>query len=304
MIATLVGSNSYLVKAELQRLVDDFVATHTNEGVVRLDAEETSYEQITDVLTGMSLFSEDKLVIVSKPFASKDFVEHFEKLIDRIPESTSVILVEPKPDKRTAFWKLLQKQTTVKVFDELSDRELPAWLERTAKDLGAKLPHDVAQYLVSRVGAHQQQLAKELEKLALYDPVITKQTIDLLVEPSLQASVFDMLDAALAGKPEEALRLYDLQRQQRVEPQMIIGSIAWQLHVLALLATAGDRSADVVAAETKIHPFVIRKNSGIAKRLGSAKIASLVAKLQGIDIQSKTIQIDTDQALRTFLLSI
>src|SRR5260370_1077233 len=78
---------------------------------------------------------------------------------------------------------------------ELDEEGLALWLVAAAKAQGGKLSPADARFLVARVGVVQQLLAGELEKLLLYAPEITQQTIEMLVEATPQSKIFDLLEA-------------------------------------------------------------------------------------------------------------
>lgn len=304
MITTLTGSNSFLLKAELDGRVLKFVKEHTDMGLERLDGEEAEYDRLVEAIQNLPFLAEKKLVVLRNPGGNKQFADKFEDLLDTIPESIDVIIHEPKLDKRSSYAKLLQKKTDFKSFDELDERELPAWLVAEAKRQGGALSTGDALYLVSRVGANQQLLGNELDKLLLYDPKITRQTIDLLTEVAPQSTIFQLLDAAFAGNTKRALEIYEDQRAQRVEPQTIIPMLAWQLQILALVKTAGRKSADDIAREAKLNPFVVRKSLGIAGKLTLARLKELIHELRKLDVRLKTTSTDADEALKLYLVEL
>jgi DNA polymerase-3 subunit delta len=304
MILTLVGPNTFLVQQELNRLVADFVKAHGDLALERLDGEETSYEKIAESLQSLPFLASRKLVVLRCPSASEEFTEKFEQLIKNIPEGTSVILVEPKPDKRTAFYKLLKKTTDFNEYGELGERELPNWLVEQAGLQGGTLKLGDANYLVQRVGADQQLLSSELGKLLSYNPAITRSSIDLLTEPAPQSSVFELLDAAFAGNTKRTLDLYKEQRAQKVEPQQIMAMIAWQLHILAVVKTAGERGTDEIAKEASLNPYVVRKSMQTAKKITYKNLKTLIHEAFLLDVSMKSQNIDADDALQQFLLSL
>jgi DNA polymerase III delta subunit len=161
-----------------------------------------------------------------------------------------------------------------------------------------------ARYLVERVGANQQMLFNELEKLLLHDPKITRQTIDLLTDANPQSTIFQLLEAAFAGHTKRALSLYAQQRAQKVEPAQIIAMLTWQLHVLAIIKTAADRPTDVIAREAKINPYVLNKSQTIARDLTLSHLKKLIADLLRIDTRTKRTNIDPDEALQHYLLTL
>ena len=175
---------------------------------------------------------------------------------------------------------------------------------QTAKAQNASLSSADARYLVARVGADQQFLGNELDKLVLYDPKITRETIDLLTDPTPQSTIFELLEAAFAGQGKKVLKLYAEQRAQKVEPPQIIALLAWQLHVLALIKTAGDRTPNQIAQQAKVNPFVVRKSQGIARNLTLPELRSKIQDLVTLDTKSKRTNLDTDAAFQDYLLTL
>lgn len=90
----------------------------------------------------------------------------------------------------------------------------------------------------------------------------------------------------------------------KVEPQQIMAMIAWQLHVLAVVKTAGNKSAEDIARQAKLNPFVVRKTVSIARQISLAETKQLIKRALQLDIKMKTISIDADEALQHFLLTI
>ncbi len=304
MIRVLTGSNSFGLQHDLQRIVDTFVAQHGDLALERVDGEEASYERIAEALTGLPFLATKKLVLLRAPSAQKKFVEEAESLLADLPETNDVVIVEPKLDKRLAYYKYLKKTTELTDYSQPDENGLAAWLQRAAKELGGTISSNDARYLIERVGANQQLLFSELEKLLLHDDKVTRQSIDLLTEANPQSTIFQLLESAFAGNMKQALRLYAEQRALKVEPHQIIAMLAWQLHVLAVIKTAGDRTADVIAKDAKMSPFVVRKTQNIARNLAMSELKTLVAKLLKIDQQSKRSALDLDEALQHYLITL
>lgn len=301
---TLTGENDFARGQELRQLLADFTAEHGDLAVERIDGEDTEFVRIQEALTSLPFLANKKMVILNHPAASKEFCEAADTLLAELPESTELLLVEPKFDKRSSVYKLLKTHTDYREFSGLKDRALAAWLAAEAKSLGAELSISDAQYLIGRLGEDQQLLRHELEKLSLFDHKINRSTIDILTEPSPQSSIFDLLDAAVGGHTQRALELYNEQRQLQVEPQRILAMFAWQLHLLATVKWGGKRSPDAIAAEAHISPYVVRKSQNLTKRLDPQRIKALVAELLSIDLRSKRQNLDLDDALKFFVLQL
>lgn len=304
MIRTLSGENSFGLQHELRAIVDAFVAEQGDLALERIDGQEASYEQMREAVTSLPFLADKKLVMLRAPSANKQFVEHSAELLSAVSETTDLIIVEPKLDKRLAYYKLLKKQTEFTDFAPVDAHGLSRWLVEQAKLRGGSLSQSDAHYLVERVGANQQVVSNELDKLLLYDTAVSRKTIDVLTEAAPQSTIFELLEAAFAGNDRAALDLYAEQRALKVEPQQIIAMLAWQLHILALIKAAGDRSADVVAKDAKLNPYVVRKSQGIARKITIAELKTLVADLLRIDARSKRTALDLDEALQHFILKL
>ena len=304
MVVTLTGQNSFALRQRLNELVDKFVAKHGELALEKIDAEEANADAIIEAVLALPFLSTHKMVVVRNGSASKEFAERIEQTISSIPDDAEVVFYEPQIDKRTAYFKVLKKQTKFEELNNLDRLSLAKWLVAEAKKQGAKLGFAGANYMVERLGENQQLLFNELAKLALYDPEISKANIDLLTEPTPQSKVFDLLDAAFSGNKKRALALYEDQRAQKVEPQVIIGMIAWQLQLLALVKSANGASPDKIAKDTGMNPYPVRKAANLASKISNEQLLEMVDEALKIDIKGKTTPLDLDEALKTYITTL
>lgn len=304
MIKTICGDNKFLVDEIIQTATNQFLKDNDELGMERVDGEAASFERIKESMLAQPFFSPRKLVIIRRPEANKQLVEELEHIIGSVPESTDVLLVVTKLDKRAKYAKFLQKNTEFIDCSQLDTRGLVDWLMKRAETNDASLNRADATTLVERVGTNQVILSSELDKLMLYNPKITKQMILNQTQATPQTTIFALLDAAFAGNKRKALAIYKEQRELKVEPLAMLGMIAWQLHVLLIVATAKDRGSSEIAKDAKVHPFVIQKSQKIMQRLNYAQLKELVAKALELDIKLKSQSISADDALQHFLLSV
>ena len=304
-VVTLTGSNSFGLQRELTKRVNAFLAEHGDMALERLDGEEVSYDRMREAIESLPFLASKKLVVLRSPSSNKEFIEKAAALLDNLADTTDVIIVEPKLDKRTAYAKYLQKKTEYTEYKELDVPALSRWLGDEAAAAGGNIKAVDATYLVNRLGPNQQLLATELQKLLSTGKPIDRKLIDSLTEPVPQSSTFDLLEAAFAGDFQKTLALYEDQRKQNVEPQAIVGLLAWQLHVLAVCAWAGDdHSAQDVAKDAKLHPFVVQKSLSLARRIGKARLRAHIERLTQLGEDLKTSAILADDAVQAYLLSL
>jgi DNA polymerase III delta subunit len=304
MVITLTGVNDFGRSAELRRIVAEFLKENDEMGLERVDGEEAEVARIQEAITSLPFLVPKKLVVLQRPGSNKKFAEQIEQIFAQIPEETEVIIVEPKLDKRLSYYKFLKKSTDYREFNDLDSNGLARWLVGAAKALGAMLNSTDAAFLVQRVGVNQQMLANELEKLSLYDPKITRVNIQLLTEPNPQSTIFELIEAAFAGNAKRAMQLYDEQRVQKVEPPQIVAMLTWQLHVLSLVKTAGQRSAQDIAKVAKLNPYVVQRSIIAARSLSATDLKKRVADLLELDVRMKSEPIDADDALKAYILGM
>jgi DNA polymerase-3 subunit delta len=304
MIVTLTGANDYLRQRELSRRITSFIAEHDGMAVERLDGEEVSAERMREALQSIPFLSVRKLVALREPGKQKAFAEAIGAILPQIAETTDVIIYEPKLDKRSVYYKTLKKETDFQDFTILDAGGLARWAVEYVKEQGGALNAPDASFLINRLGPNQQLLQSELDKLLSYDENVSRQTILLLVEPTPQSTVFELLDAAFTGTTERAFELYKEQRALKVEPQAIIAMLAWQLHILAVVKAGGTRNVDDVAKAAKLNPFVVRKSQALTRKLDMHRLKRLIADLLRLDMQLKSSSLDADEAVQHYLLTL
>jgi DNA polymerase III delta subunit len=304
VVTTFTGENSFALGQAISQLTKGFVAKHGMFALQRIDGEEADFAMLQQALTSLSLLAPHQMIIVRSPGKNALFSEHLEQLSLEIPARTDVVIIEPKLDKRLQYYKYLKAHTDFREFPELDNNSLAHWLISEAKARNGSIDPGDARYLIERVGMNQQLLSNELDKLLLYDQHITRRSIDILTDSTPQSTIFDLLEAAFSGQAEKALTLYAQQRTLKIEPQQIIAMLGWQLRVLAVIKTAGDRPMARIAAEARISPFVIQKSQRIAQKLSITELKTLIANLLNIDTRLKSSLVNADEALQHYLLHL
>jgi DNA polymerase-3 subunit delta len=303
MIEVIIGNNALAVQTALRQRLQSFADSHDAMAVEQYDPESLSPAQLPQVLQALPFLTEKRMVVLKNLSADKALAEKLQNVLLETPESTDVLVVEASPDKRMALFKFLIKQPNIVRCDELDSSGLANWLVAQAKAQNGSISSSDARYLIERLGANQLQLSHELDKLLAYQPAVTRDAIDALTERSPQSTVFELLDAAFSGNTKRAMLLYQEQRAQRVEPQAILGMIAWQLHILALVKAAGDRSPEVIAREAKLSPYVVKKSLGLVRSTSLRRLREWVDAALQLDANLKRKSIVADDAVQHLLLS-
>lgn len=305
MTIALSGANAFLRNTKLQQLTQNFVKEHGDLALEKIEAEAAEYNQIIGSVESLPFLASKKMVVLYDLSLNKEAAEKLEDLIRLAGDTTDLIIVESKIDKRSAYFKQLKKLTDFHEFNELDDSAMANWLTGEAKALGATISRSDANYLVQRVGINQLKLSHELQKLSQYSPQITKQAIDELTDENPSSTIFNLIDSVFSGNTAQAMRIYDEQRQQKVEPQAIQGMLVWQMHAVSIAASApNSASAAQIAKDSGMSPYVIQKSQRIANAMGRTKVIEFMKLLRDFDYRSKREIFDYDEALRYAIISL
>jgi len=283
VITLLSGENSF----ELKRALDDIVSVFDGHPE-KFEGNQLDISFLPDLLSGATLFSDRRLIIIHGLSENRALWDVLPEWLPRVSDDTHLVLVEPKPDKRTRTYKELKNDAVVKEFTVWSDRDLPvveAWVTVEAKRQNFDLDKKCARVLVERTGTDQWALFHAIEKLAVMDSV-TVETIELIVEATPSDNVFNLLDLALRGNGRSVAQMIrSLQRTQ--DPYMTFGLLSSQVFQLAVLAV-GDKPSTQVAADIGAHPYALSKLSSHAKRLGRSGARKIIAVYADADAGLKS----------------
>jgi DNA polymerase-3 subunit delta len=302
VISVLCGANSYAVSEALAKIKKDFITKHGNAGVESYSGEQVEASSVAALLGGATLFASDRLVIIKNVSANKPTAEVLVDFLEKIPESTQLVLVETQIDKRTVFYKTLQKKAEVRELNQPDEYELAKWAVAYAKEQGGSLDSQTANFLVQQVGVNQMSLKNELDKLIAYDPTIGKEAILELVEKKPEDTVFQLLDSALGGHSQQAVALLGRLEAAHEDPFQIVNMLIWQTHILAVVGSTQAPEAEVAKA-AKFSPFVVKKTRTLARSTASAKLTGILESVAKLDVKLKSTAIDPWRALEQTIMS-
>ncbi len=283
MITLLTGENSF--ETERKRREIESLFDGTSE---KIDGSELELKQLPDLLMGATLFAPRRLVIMKRLSENKPLWTAFETWIPRVSDDTHLVLIEPKPDKRTRTYKEVQKVADAYDFAPWTERDTvkaEQWVVSEAKTLGFTLDKKSAQTLVARVGADQWQLYRALEKLSVVDAV-TPAVIEDVVEANPFENVFNLFEAALRGNAPKVKQMVETLSLTE-DAYRLFGLLSGQAFQLAALSVSEKQSAEV-AKDLGAHPFALSKLAPHANKFGKSGARKVIAIFAEADAGMKT----------------
>ncbi len=203
--------------------------------------------------------------------AITDYVGHIS------PSTCLVFYVKGKADGRKKLYTLLKKQNAIVDFSPMSDSECASWAARTMQRMGKTLDRACADKLVFTVGRDAALLKQEMEKLAAYlsdRPAVTEADIDAVCTRSAEFTVFQMVDAQVAGNNQKAFELLRDMIRAGEERMGVLAMLLRQYRILYHMRCLMDEKApqQSQAQLLGIPPFAVGRTQQQARRFSQKRL--------------------------------
>ena len=283
MVYFLHGPDTYRSREKLREIVFAFVKKADGAlGVTRIDAEDDP-EPLLSAGRTPSLFSRKELLVIERPTAAPAMVTA--SLEGRLagwaedPECTVVFWEEDTgKEPHPLVTVILQHAAKSQEFKFLAPGAVRRWLDAESAKRSLRLSPPEKDALVAAAGSDLWAIANELEKLAAgWPPAFEKEE---------EEKIWNFTDAFLVRR-REALGPLGTLLQAGHEAMYLLAALAGAVRTLALIRW-GIMSGKLKKAVSGLHPFVVRKNTELAKRTNEAAIARLFHELLKTDAALKT----------------
>lgn len=294
----IFGEDTYLKDFYLNKLIDaavDPALAAFNKRVFTRDERELI--DIYEAIEALPMMSEYQCVLVRDypfPDLKKEDFKSLQQVLSDLPETTLLLIFigDPeieynpkKPDKWTKYFDLFGKYGTLVNLSHRTENAIVKTLVNAAKERKTSIDPDTAQYLIDRAGTDLQTLLNEFNKLCAYadgEPV-SRQMIDECVQQSVEASVFDICHALLAGNADRAFEILHELIRRRIDAQTLVGGMAFNwidLYRAKAAALEGNRLTDYA------EQFNYRKkpSSALQTTVQDAKKCTRKQIIQALDI--------------------
>ena len=311
------GEETFLLHHYLEQLkkllLDDLTESFNFH---RLNNENFDVRALADAVENLPMMAEHTLVWVDDVDLFKlpeDARNKVGEILSDVPDYCTVVFTYVsaawKPDKRLKrLWEAVSKNGTVVEFAKQDQRDLVPWIGRHFAARKKQITTDLCVYLIDLTGGTMTALAGEIDKICAFSGAdrITKSDIDAVVEPVLDAVVFQMTDLMSQGEYGKALiKLQTLLKMQQ-EPVAILGAIGGHFRRLGYGRTLLDhgRNASDLMKLTGLSDYPARKLMNAAGRF-SGRFCSRAAELVlETDRGMKTSRDDPERLLEMLVLQL
>lgn len=287
MTSVLVGSNRYAKNQKLKEIVENFKSNHLTPSIESYHAEKLEKYNLINILTGPTLFSKDKLIIIDSLISSSTLVEEFIEVMPIIPPEIEVVLIEDSIDKRRSTTKAIEKNCKIYSFLDLDEQSAAKWVVDRVSIQGAHINIATARRLVDYIGVDQVQLDSEIDKLISYNSDISVESIDLLVSRRPQEIIFTILSHIFNQNKLESISLIRELEATHSDPHYFTSMLIWQLHVLVAVSSNGSVSDNQIAKDIKISPYVVKKSRVLVSNITRSQCLRMVDIIVDLELSLK-----------------
>jgi len=258
------------------------------------------------------MMSERTFVVVTDYDMSKGDQSALEELLADLPDYVCLVFVydtvDYKLDSRTKLAKTVKEKGRVVEFLRQEQKDLTGWIARRFKALGHEISVGDAQYLIFLCGDLMTGLISEIGKIGAYaqETRVTRQDIDAVATPQLDAVVFSLTDAIAAGDFDKAFGvLSDLLHMQEAPIKLLafIGKNLRQLYA-ARLAKEARKSPQWLVDTFGMKPYPAEKLMRAAGRFSLAWCREAVILCEEADLRMKSTGADGGEVLTDLLLRL
>lgn len=309
----LSGQEDYLRRYYLgeikKQLLDELTESFN---LHRLTNETFSLQALSDALQALPMMADRSMVLVEDVnlFDCGD-TETLTALLSDLPSECCLVVhtEEFKPDKRKKkLWEAIEKNAVLADFAYQSETDLRPWIARHFRSAGKQIAPELCTYLLQQCGLSMTRLHGEILKICAYSgaETIVRSDIDAVVEPTLEAVVFQITDALGQREYDRALERLHVLLKMQTEPIPIVAAIGAQmrrLYAAKLLQNAG-KGADALASLCGIAPFAASKTMTQARRVSERFCRRAAEHCCRTDYQLKTSYDDPERLTELLILTL
>ena len=253
---------------------------------------------------------ECSLITAGRKAEDERKVEALTNYLGHISPSTCLVFyVKGKADGRKKLYTLLKKKNSIVDFSQMNDVECADWARKAMRRMGKQLDGENAGRLVFTVGRDAALLRQEMEKLVSYlddRDVVTAEDIDAVCTRSTECTVFQMVDAQVAGNTDRAFALLrDMVRagEDRIGIlAMLLRQYRILYHMRRLLEERTPPNAQ--AQLLGIPPFSVGRTQQQARRFEVSRLREAYDYLMDYEYRIKQGRVPQDSCAENALLHL
>lgn len=307
----LYGTEKFLIDKEVKNIINKNNVEEIN--ISKYDLELNTLNEILDDANTVSLFSNNKLIIVENAYifsrVQNKKIDNVEILENYLKNSNDTIIIfinnNEKIDSVKKIVKLIKEKGVIKEFNPL--KNINSAVKSMFDDY--KISDSSINLLIDRVGNNLELIYQEVEKLKIYkidDKTISNKDIEDVVVENISVDIFKFVDDIINKNKKSAIKTYKELLKLNEEPIKIVALLAskfrlmYQANKLAKKGYTEENISEIL----KVHKYPVHLAILSGYKYNSEILLKYLNDLADLDIGIKTGEKDKELALELFILSL
>ncbi len=313
----LEGTEEYIKQQALARLCAKLLPPGL-EQMNLTDLQNPDADSLMAAAETLPFLGEKRVVVVrecdlltsGRKQENEDKAEALLSYLEHMSPSTCLVFtVKGKADGRKKLYTYLKKRDAIVDFSPMSDGEAQEWARRSMKALGKQMDGETAAFLIFTVGRDAALLRQEMDKLVGYAgerEAVTARDIEAVCTKSLECTVFQMVDAQVAGKNEEAFRLLSDMEHSGEDRMGILAMLLRQYRILYHMRCLTEERVPPqnLASLLGIPPFAVARTQQQARRYAAQSLRAAYEALLEREYGIKSGRIPQEGCAQAALLEL
>lgn len=298
MVYLLYGEEKY----DLYKFVDKIKSgfDKLEIGVNLFNITKENINELDSISSTVTFFGGNKLIIIKDTNLKFDI----KKIISNVDKEDIYLIIEDTVDKRTSEYKELSKNSEVKEFKHLNEKEMINYIISTLKMYKLNISHNDAEYMVNVCGEDKSNNINELKKIVAFLNVgdtVTKEVIDKICVKTFNSKIFDMLDCAVNKDKKKAIYLLEELLMQK-EPAIKISIMLYkQIKQMYMIKFLKQQNVKDINSMLGIHPFAFAKLNKASEGYTLEYLRKLIDKFDKYDAKTKIGEMDFEIGLKQII---
>lgn len=313
-IYLIYGSENYLIKKELSKIIDN--SNVMEDSIIKYNLDEVNVSDVLDEASMVGLFSDRKLIICENSnfltSENKKNIDHdidlLSKYIEKPYEDVIIIFIvnNEKLDERKKIVKLIKKHSKVIECKRVESHDLNNYIYNYFKENNYNIEMNLVRLIIDKVKYDLSNIINECDKLMNYkdnDKNITKEDIDNIIRENIEDDIFALTNSILEKNTKKSIKIYKDLLLMGEEPIKLIVMVANQFRLILqvkLMVKNGYKQMEM-ASIIKEHPY--RVKLALSSDYTEEELIKNIKKLYKLDNDIKTGIIDKNFGFELFLLS-
>ena len=291
------GDDRFLIQEAYEVLKSFYLqADPSGSGIERVEAKDLSPAEICNLANSMSFFANRLLVVDDIPYFQDGQAAELDPILEYLNNpnpSTCLLLMAESVHKGRKLYKALERSGMILEFrSPKRPQEWVEWVHEEVIRRGKSMNQKVTAFFIEWAGHQTGVLSQELDKLVVYlgdRKTITEDDIRAVATRTVEASVFQLLDAVAGRTPEVALKaLHEVLRKEH--PLKVLTLLVRQVRLLLGCRALRERGGNVAEAPSAlgISPYEAQKIWQQSVRFTYEQLARALKACLNTDLALKT----------------